>query len=236
MEKGHKNKHFLINVGILIAGPFLVYSQVFAAFYPPPAIIEFGATPAYIEIGETAIIYWVGINIRECIAYGDWDRSFGYDPKDRFTDTEQVSPREPGTYKYGLKCRGEEFFTPAREIYLVVGSINPQTTGGSSEGSGRPKSLLETVLGASVKSGETTDEGKIAVENSKIEERLTGLEKKIENISAASDNNQIAAVGRAQSFVLWFVVALVVINFGFLFYVSGRLGRLEKKHSTEVPV
>ena len=49
-------------------------------------------------------------------------------------------------------------------------------------------------------------------------------------------DNQTAAIGRAQSFILWFVLALLIINFGFLFHISGRLGKLEKKYSAEVPV
>ena len=47
---------------------------------------------------------------------------------------------------------------------------------------------------------------------------------------------QLASVGRAQSFVLWFILALTIINFGFVFYLSARVGKLEKKHPQEEAV
>ncbi|MEK7090509.1 MAG: hypothetical protein AAB930_02895, partial [Patescibacteria group bacterium] len=52
----------------------------------------------------------------------------------------------------------------------------------------------------------------------------------------APAESQSASVGRAQSFVLWFILALTIINFGFVFYLSARVGKLEKKHPQEEAV
>ena len=86
------------------------------------------------------------------------------------------------------------------------------------------------VLGAMI------EKGKIAIAPDKDVTDKKDCEDSGGKDEAIQTDSQIAAVGRAQSFVLWFVVALAIINFGFLFYISGRLAKLEKKHSTEVPV
>lgn len=86
--------------------------------------------------------------------------------------------------------------------------------------------------------GTVTDKIKTAVEGKKSESVQDKDE--CDCVASTEENilidSQTAAIGRAQSFVLWFIVALVIINFGFLIYVIGRLAKLEKKHSTEVPV
>lgn len=73
-------------------------------------------------------------------------------------------------------------------------------------------------------------------ENSETEGQQAICECGEETEKLSASESQIAALGRVQSFVLWFIVALVIVNFGFLIYVSGRLVKLEKKSSPEVPV
>lgn len=72
--------------------------------------------------------------------------------------------------------------------------------------------------------------------NSKTDERQAVCECGEGTEQLTVSESQVAALGRAQSFVLWFIVALVIVNFGFLIYISGRISKLEKKRSTEVPV
>ena len=99
-----------------------------------------------------------------------------------------------------------------------------------------PISVVEKSAGNIL--GATIEKSKAAIQADKIasDEDEKDCACNDEKEAAITVDGQAAAVGRAQSFVLWFVLALVIINFGFLFYISGRLGKLEKNHSTEVPV